>query len=73
MSLDRPLFLRAILSYLLQFFGLVFGEYYSLLKLLYVGMLNSSEKWTMTINNCGQTMMQLSIHFPGRLDAVMSL
>ena len=29
MSLDRPLFLRAILSYLLQFFGLVFGEYYS--------------------------------------------
>ena len=45
----------------------------SLLKLLYVGMLNASEKWTMPINNWGQTMMQLSIHFPGRLDAVMSL
>ena len=29
MSLDRPLFLRAILSYLLRFFGLVFWEYYS--------------------------------------------
>ncbi|VWX31665.1 hypothetical protein ENHY17A_500013 [Moraxellaceae bacterium 17A] len=29
MSLDRPLFLRAILSYLLRFFGLVFGEYYN--------------------------------------------
>ena len=29
MSLDRPLFLKVILSYLLQFFGLVFGEYYS--------------------------------------------
>ena len=28
MSLDRPLFLRAILSYLLQFFGPVFWEYY---------------------------------------------
>ena len=45
----------------------------SLLKLLYVGMLNASEKWTMPINNWRQTMMQLSIHFPGRLDAVMSL
>ena len=45
----------------------------SLLKLLYVGMLNASEKWTMPINNWGQTMMQLSIHFPGRLDAVMKL
>ena len=29
MSLDRPLFLRAILSYLLQFFGPVFWEYYT--------------------------------------------
>ena len=45
----------------------------SLLKLLYVGMLNAPEKWTMPINNWGQTMMQLSIHFPGRLDAVMKL
>ena len=45
----------------------------SLLKLLYVGMLNASEKWTMLINNWGQTMMQLSIHFPDRLDTVMKL
>lgn len=45
----------------------------SLLKLLYVGMLNASEKWTMPIRDWRQTMMQLSIHFPGRLDAVMSL
>ena len=30
MSLDRPLFLRAILSYLLRFFGLVFWEYYTI-------------------------------------------
>ncbi|VXB14915.1 hypothetical protein ENHYD8BJ_140058 [Enhydrobacter sp. 8BJ] len=28
MSLDRPLCLRAILSYLPRFFGLVFWEYY---------------------------------------------
>lgn len=45
----------------------------SLLKLLYVGMLNASEKWTMPIPNWGQTMMQLSIYFPSRLDAVMKL
>ena len=45
----------------------------SLLKLLYVGMLNASEKWTMPINNWGQLMMQLSIYFPGRLDTVMKL
>lgn len=45
----------------------------SLLKLLYVAMLNAGEKWTRPINNWGQTMMQLSIHFPGRLDKVMSL
>lgn len=45
----------------------------SLLKLLYVGMLNTSAKWTMPIRNWGQTMMQLSIYFPGRLDSVMCL
>lgn len=45
----------------------------SLLKLLYVGMLNASAKWTMPIRNWGQTMMQLSIYFPGRLDSVMRL
>ena len=36
-------------------------------------ILNAGEKWTRPINNWGQTMMQLSIHFPGRLDKVMSL
>ena len=45
----------------------------SLLKLLYVGMLNASAKWTMPIRNWGQTMMQLSIYFPGRLDSMMRL
>ena len=50
-----------------------FSNETSLLKLLYVGMLNASEKWTMPINNWGQTMMQLSIHFPSRLDDVINL
>ena len=34
-----------------------------LLKLLYVGMLNASAKWTMPISKWGQTVMQLSIYF----------
>ena len=40
---------------------------------LYVGILVASEKWTMPIRDWGQTIMQLSIHFPGRLDSVMNL
>ena len=40
-----------------------------MLKLLYISILNASEKWAMTINNCGQTMMQWYIHFSGGLDA----
>ncbi len=45
----------------------------SLLKLLYAGILNASKKWTMPIQNWGQTMMQLSIHFPNRLDDYIQL
>ncbi len=36
----------------------------SLMKLLYVGIQKASKKWTMSVTNWGQTMMQLSIHFP---------
>ena len=50
-----------------------FSNETSLLKLLYVGILVASEKWTMPINNWGQTIMQLSIHFPGRLDSILNL
>lgn len=45
----------------------------SLLKLLYVGIQQASKKWTMPINNWGQTIMQLSIHFPQRLDDIIKL
>lgn len=45
----------------------------SLLKLLYIGIQKASNKWTMPINNWGQTLMQLSIHFPGRLDDIIKL
>ena len=36
MSLDRPLFLKVILSFLPRFFGLVFREYYNGLPISYV-------------------------------------
>ena len=45
----------------------------SLLKLLYAGIIQATKKWTMPIANWGQTIMQLSIHFPGRLDAIIKL
>ncbi|MBS9783296.1 MAG: IS256 family transposase [Pasteurella sp.] len=45
----------------------------SLMKLLYVGIQQASKKWTMPVTNWGQTIMQLSIHFPGRLDDIIKL
>lgn len=45
----------------------------SLLKLLYVGLLNAQEKWTMPIHNWNLTLSQLSIYFEGRLDHVITL
>lgn len=38
----------------------------SLLKLLYIGIQQASEKWTMPVTNWGQTITQLSIYFEGR-------
>lgn len=38
----------------------------SLLKLLYIGIQQASEKWTMPLKNWGQTITQLSIYFEGR-------
>ncbi len=40
----------------------------SLLKLLYAGILNSSKKWTIPIQNWNMTLSQLAIHYEGRLD-----
>ena len=38
----------------------------SLLKLLYIGIQQASEKWTMPVTNWRQTITQLSIDFEGR-------
>ena len=40
----------------------------SLLKLLYSGIMNASEKWTMPVQNWPQALSQLAIYFEGRLD-----
>ena len=45
----------------------------SLLKLLYMGIINASKKWTMPIQNWNLTVSQLAIFFEGRLDGVLDL
>ena len=45
----------------------------SLLKLLYAGILNASEKWTMPIHNWSLCLSQLAIYFEGRLDDVLDI
>src|SRR5690606_36585478 len=40
----------------------------SLLKLLYAGIVNATEKWTHPVQNWNLTLSQLAIHFEGRLD-----
>ncbi|MBZ0070666.1 MAG: IS256 family transposase [Gammaproteobacteria bacterium] len=50
-----------------------FANENSLLKLLYAGILKASERWTHPIQNWNLTLSQLTIHFPGRLGAYISL
>lgn len=45
----------------------------SLLKLLYAGIVNASEKWTHPVQNWNLTLSQLAIHFEGRLDQHLAL
>ncbi|EJX2514854.1 IS256 family transposase, partial [Salmonella enterica] len=45
----------------------------SLLKLLYPGLMNAQEKWTMPIQSWNLTLSQLAIYFEGRLNNVMTL
>lgn len=40
----------------------------SLMKLLYSGIMNATEKWTMPVQNWPQALSQLAIYFEGRLD-----
>lgn len=45
----------------------------SLLKLLYLGLKNAQQKWTMPIHNWNLALSQLAIYFEGRLDHVIQL
>nr|MBS9437873.1 IS256 family transposase [Photorhabdus noenieputensis] len=45
----------------------------SLMKLLYLGLLNAQEKWTMPIQSWNLTLSQLYIYFEGHLDNVITL
>ncbi|EMZ3833575.1 transposase, partial [Salmonella enterica] len=45
----------------------------SVLKLLYLGLMNAQEKWTMPIQIWNLTLSQLAIYFEGRLNNVMTL
>ncbi len=45
----------------------------SLLKLLYAGILNATQKWTMPIQNWSQALSQLDIYFEGRLDGELDI
>lgn len=45
----------------------------SLLNLLYAGILNATEKWTMPIHNWSLCLSQLVIYFKGRLDSVLDI
>ncbi len=50
-----------------------FANESSLLKLLYAGMLNASEKWTHPVQNWNLTLSQMAIHFEGRLENYLDL
>lgn len=50
-----------------------FANENSLLKLLYAGALNASEKWTHPVQNWNLTLSQMAIHFEGRLDHYLDL
>ncbi|SUG40529.1 Transposase for insertion sequence element ISRM3 [Salmonella enterica subsp. arizonae] len=45
----------------------------SQLKMIYLGLMNAREKWTMPVLSWNLTLSQLAIYFEGRLDKVMTL
>jgi hypothetical protein len=45
----------------------------SQLKLIYPGLMNAQEKWTMPIQSWNFTLSRLAIYFEGRLDKVITL
>jgi len=50
-----------------------FANENSLLKLLYAGILKTSERWTHPVQNWNLTLSQLAIHFDGRLEKYIAL
>lgn len=50
-----------------------FANENSLLKLLYAGILNASEKWTHPVQNWNLTLSQMTIPFEGRLEKYLDL
>lgn len=50
-----------------------FANENSLLKLLYAGVMNASEKWAHSVQNWNLTLSQMAIHFEGRLDKFLDL
>ena len=50
-----------------------FANENSLLKLLYAGVINASEKWTHPVQNWNLTLSQMAIHFEGRLDGTLDI
>ncbi len=45
----------------------------SLLKILYAGILNATEKWTMPVQNWNQALSQLVLYFEGRLESALDI
>jgi putative transposase len=50
-----------------------FSNENALLKLLYAGVLNASEKWTHPVQDWNLTLSQMTIHFEGRLEKYLDL
>ncbi|PVU26944.1 hypothetical protein A8M58_19515 [Yersinia pestis] len=51
----------------------IFPNENSLLKSLYLGLMNAQERWTMPIQSWNLALSQLAIYFEGRLDKVITL
>lgn len=51
----------------------IFPNDNSLLKSLYLGLMNAQERWTMPIQSWNLALSQLAIYFEGRLDKVITL
>ncbi len=51
----------------------IFPNENSILKSLYLGLINALERWTMPIQSWNLTLSLLAFYFEGRLDKVITL